>query len=125
MDLFDDFDLDVNNNNNNETVKSKKIDLIESSSNNSNNYLNKKRTKHETNIINNIEKISNTKSEPITTTFDSNPDSIIESRLVGLIDNDALLSGSKDIKSIKKEDFDIEGCMHSLYKPKESIKICN
>ena len=50
---------------------------------------------------------------------DQNPDTKIENRLKGLIDDKDLIKGSEEIKQMKIETFDVKGCTHVMFIPKD------
>jgi hypothetical protein len=94
MDLFDDFDL----------VKQDKQDK----------HLNKKRQRDNSN-----ERDKNEINQEAILLDDQNPDTKIENRLKGLIDDKDLIKGSEEIKQMKIETFDVKGCTHVMFIPKD------
>lgn len=94
MDLFEDFDL----------IKEDKQEK----------HLNKKRLKENTND-NHEDEIK----KEVVLLDDQNPDIKIENRLKGLIDDKDLIKGSEEIKQMKCETFDVKGCTHIMFVPKD------
>lgn len=94
MDLFEDFDL----------IKDDKQDK----------HLNKKRLRD-----NSKENPEDDNNKEAVLLDDQNPDIKIENRLKGLIDDKDLIKGSEEIKQMKIETFDVKGCTHVMFIPKD------
>lgn len=98
MDLFEDFDL-----------------------NEKKGYLHKKRENEKAKDEQKFD-FSKKKEEKVFLEQEQNPDLKIENRLKGLIDDKDLLKGKDEINLISKEVYEVIGCNHVIFIPKNYLE---